>query len=242
VCPLLLCAVASSQSGVLPPCLCASVRAIFSHRGTETQSSWSIRVPFTSLQTLIVAAQRSGLLPSCLSRPARRPKGCAPQLLPIHGSSSVPLCLRESKFFFSQRHGDTEFRVIAYAAHVPAETHCRGPQVWITPQLLIPRGGRTKGVSPLLSPVASSQSGVLPPRLCASVRAIFSHRGTETQSSWSIRVPFTSLQTLTVAAHSSGSLPSCLSYAAEERRVYPRCLAQLPRRNPAFFLRAFVPP
>jgi len=127
------CAPSCPRSTVLPPCLCASVRVMFSHRGTETQSSWSLRMPLKSQLRFIIVAQRSGFYPFCLSRPAERRK-VYPHLLPIHGSSSVSLCLRESNF---------------------------------------------------------------------------SHGGTETQSSGSLRMPLTSLQRFIVAAHSSGFLPSC---------------------------------
>jgi hypothetical protein len=44
-------------------------------------------------------------------------------------SFSVPLCLRESQCFFSQRHGATEFQIAASPARVSAEIHCRGQKL-----------------------------------------------------------------------------------------------------------------
>jgi hypothetical protein len=177
------------------------------------------------------------LPPRLLIPPGRRPKGCAPQLLPIHGSSSVPLCLRESNFF-SQRHGDTEFMVNPCAVHVPAEPHCRGPQLWITPQLLILRGGKTNGVPTVAMRscfVAIRRSSSVP--LCLRESNFFSQRHGDTEfmvNPCAVHVP--------ADTHCRGPAlwitPQLLIPPGKKtERVCPPVAP-----NPRFFLRAFVPP
>jgi hypothetical protein len=77
-------------------------------------------------------------------------------------SFSVPLCLRKSQCFFSQRHGATEFLLVVSTAQVPAEIRFRGHEVLTSSRSCSYHDTEDQdGVSPV----------ALSPCLCASVKA-----------------------------------------------------------------------
>ena len=118
-----------SQSTVLPPCLCASVRVNFFL--TEARRH---RVPdhcvCRSRSCRDSLSRPTGLTSSPVAHSARRRNE---MVCPLLLQLLVPPCLCASVrvTFFSQRHGATEFLIVAYTALVPAQIHCRAPAVCV---------------------------------------------------------------------------------------------------------------